>query len=99
MVSRFPVAELGRFLALSSAGDSAAYRLQQLVLNAAPEQTVVDFSGVESVTVSFANAFLGRLLTSTLRGLVRVEGANDVVAEAIRTAVDRRRSSPTDAAV
>jgi anti-anti-sigma regulatory factor len=93
----YPVATLGSYLSTRDLGAKARSELEQRVRTAGEDAfLILDFSGVEAVTISFADEFLGRLSTARAAGDLpsgvglMVTGLNEDIREAIDICLQRR---------
>jgi hypothetical protein len=92
----FPVGQGGAFLATRGKARSLRESLEKRIeANPACESVVIDFSGVEAMTISFADEFLGRFYTVLAAGDVRpvavlVNGLNEETTEAVAVCLERR---------
>ncbi|WP_158289934.1 STAS-like domain-containing protein [Micromonospora sp. S4605] len=92
----FSVDQFGAFLATRSKAQQARERLEREIKSAGAGTVVtVDFNGVEAMTISFADEFLGKLYTALSAGDhptagVRLAGLNEETREAIDICLERR---------
>lgn len=92
----FPVDRFGTFLATRSKARQAREQLEHDIATVGPGAVVtVNFSGVEAMTISFADEFLGKLYTALRAGDypatgVRLTGLNEETREAIDICLERR---------
>ncbi|MBT2530431.1 DUF4325 domain-containing protein [Streptomyces sp. ISL-99] len=98
----YPVKEHGTFLATRTKGADARRTLEEELRAAAPVvMLTIDFSGVQAMTNSFIDEFLGKfylLLTagdSTLEG-VQLTGLDDETREGVAVCLERRKSIAVD---
>ena len=96
-MARYPVGRWGKFLATRERGRQVREDVEtQLAQMPAGESFMLDFSGVDGVTVSFGDEFLARLVLARAsgdfadRGLV-IEGDNEDVRETLETVLARRK--------
>lgn len=94
---RYAVAEEGRFLATRERGRRVREDIERhLARTARGETLVLDFSGVEGITVSFGDESVAKLVVARTsgdfvnRGMV-VEGANEDVRETLESTLTRRK--------
>jgi hypothetical protein len=92
----FPVRPFGAFLATRSKARQAREDLEGAIQTCGPDSVVtVEFDGVEAMTISFADEFLGKLYTTLGAGDlmtagVRLSGLNEETLEAVDICLDRR---------
>jgi predicted transcriptional regulator len=92
----FPVGQGGAFLATRGKARSLRESLEKRVAaDAARGRVEIDFSGVEAMTISFADEFLGRFFTALAAGDVRpvavlLTGLNEENTEAVTVCLERR---------
>lgn len=94
-VVRVEVHRFGAFLSTRSTGAKIRDELELAVRSARAQEIEIDFSGVEAVTISFADEFIGRLMSARAAGdlgdpTVVVVGLNDEVEEALSICLERR---------
>jgi hypothetical protein len=94
---RYRVADWNEFLATRERGRRVREEIEEKLASVPPgESLLMDFSGVEGITVSFGDECIAKLILSRAsgdfvdRGLV-VEGANEDVRETIETVLSRRK--------
>jgi DNA-binding transcriptional ArsR family regulator len=92
----FPAFQLGEFPMTRADGRELRGRLEDQLANKRSVDLTIDFSGVEAMTISFADEFLGRLMTSfnfaATDTTVKLAGLNDENYEAADVCVERRES-------
>lgn len=92
----FAVGQCGAFLATRSKARTIRADLEERIASQpATEVVVIDFSGVEAMTISFADEFLGRFYTTLKAGDVRpvavlLAGLNEETTEAVTICLERR---------
>src|SRR4051812_37526851 len=92
----FPVGHFGAFLATRSKAQKAREQLEHDIRAAGQGSVItVDFNGVEAMTISFADEFLGKLYTALRAGDhpaagVRLTGLNEETREAVDICLERR---------
>jgi hypothetical protein len=92
----FAVGQRGAFLATRGKARTIRQDLEERIASEpATELVVIDFSGVEAMTISFADEFLGRFFTALAAGDVRpiailLNGLNEETTEAITICLERR---------
>ena len=84
-----------RFLATRSKGRELRTELEDRVLGVSPDEVVIDFSGVEAMTISFADEFVGRFYASLASGdtaapLVLLTGLNEDNLTTVSICLERR---------
>lgn len=94
---RFDVTAYGSYLATRDTGAKVRDELEHDLRRASAGETVeVSFADVEAVTISFADEFLGKLVTERAAGLLLpdvaliVTNLNDEVREALHVCLERR---------
>lgn len=92
----FSVRRYGAFLATRASGRAARNDLEEAALRCVPGSVlIVDFAGVDAMTISFTDEFLGRFYSSLgssdprLAGVL-LDGLNDETAEAVSICLERR---------
>ena len=90
----FAVAQLddGQFLATRSKGRAIREDLEDRIARQHPDSVLIDFTGVEAMTISFADEFLGRFyaaLTADAPAILIV-GLNDENVTTISICMERR---------
>ncbi len=94
--SSFNVLQLGRYLATRGRGRVGRDRLDDLLADREGVDLTIDFAGVEAMTISFADEFLGKLLTShdfSITGTtVAVTGLNAENRFTVLVCVERRET-------
>jgi hypothetical protein len=92
----FPVTKWGSFLATRKLAREARQSLEESIANERAVALIIDFEGVEAMTVSFTDEFLGKFQSGTDRthdGItVMVSGLNEETSEAIQIALERRKT-------
>ncbi len=92
----YAVGQRGAFLATRNSARATREELERRIASApASDVIVIDFSGVEAMTVSFADEFLGRFYTALAAGDVRpvavlLTGLNEETTEAVDICLERR---------
>src|SRR5579863_5695256 len=92
----YAVGQRGAFLATRNSARATREELERRIASApASDVIVIDFSGVEAMTISFADEFLGRFYTSLAAGDVRpvavlLTGLNEETTEAVTVCLERR---------
>lgn len=92
----FAVRAFGTFLATRSSARSTRQALEdELDGKGAQLDLVIDFAGVEAMTISFADEFVGRFYTSLAAGDIQIrsailQGLNDETEETISICLQRR---------
>jgi MarR family/STAS-like domain of unknown function (DUF4325) len=92
----FTVGRYGPFLATRGRARAILGDLENCIAaDAATSTAVIDFSGVDAMTISFADEFLGRFYVELAAGLTRsagvvITGLNEETAEAIAICLERR---------
>jgi hypothetical protein len=92
----FAVSQYGSFLATRSAARTVRDSLEERISSApAIEVLIIDFSGVEAMTISFADEFVGRFYSFLAAGDVRpvsvlLSDLNEETSEAIAICLERR---------
>ena len=100
-IVHFEVHRFGAFLSTRSTAAKVREELEQAVRAVRDAQRVdVDFSGVEAITISFADEFIGRFMTARAAGdvgdvAVVVTGLNGEVEEALSICLERRDAIAT----
>ena len=94
----FRVLPLGPFLATRSKARQGRHQLETGIADAQASSLTIDFSGVEAMTISFADEFLGKLATTLDAALghdvlVKVSGLNEETREAVDICLERRDSA------
>lgn len=95
---RYEVVKWSNFLATRERGRRVREEIEQMLAGLPPSDPVVivDFTGVEGITVSFGDECIAKLIVGRMagdfadRGLV-VEGANDDVRETLDNVLFRRK--------
>lgn len=95
------LAQYGDFLASRTLGKDARELVEEAVRSGG--RIVVDFSGIDGISLSFADEFAGKLAANlgvdTLRATVRFHNAAEAVAGLLRMAIgNRTREKPPSAA-
>lgn len=84
--------QFGEFLATRTLGDDARRLIEQSVHQDGVAR--IDFSGVDGITISFADEVFGKLALQwgldLLRGRIRVRNANEGIARTIQFAISTR---------
>lgn len=92
----FPAFQLGEFPMTRADGRELRGRLEDQLANDHSVDLTIDFSGVDAMTISFADEFLGRLMTSfnfaANDTTVRLSGLNDENYEAAEVCMERREA-------
>jgi len=92
----FAVGQRGAFLATRNSARAIREDLEERIASGpASEVVVIDFGGVEAMTISFADEFLGRFYTALAAGHVRpvavlLTGLNEENTEAVTICLQRR---------
>lgn len=92
----FAVGQRGAFLATRGKARTIRADLEgRIASEPAVELVVIDFSGVEAITISFADEFLGRFYAALAAGDVRpvpvvLSGLNEETTEAVTICLERR---------
>jgi len=91
----FPVGGHDAYLATRDAGRRMREDLENQIAQQRPDQVQIDFSGVEAMTISFADEFIGRIIASLTAGDVRsgaviLTGLNSENQEAVAICLERR---------
>ncbi len=91
----FPVRQFGAFLATRSKARQAREDLEGAIQVAAGPVVTIDFGGVEAMTISFADEFLGKFYLALGAGDlmtagVRLDGLNEETREAVAICLERR---------
>lgn len=92
----FDVSRHGKFLATRSSARTIRESLEAKATALDPSDTVVvDFTGVEAMTISFADEFLGKFYTALAAGdipaqVVLLRGLNDDTRETVTVCLQRR---------
>lgn len=96
-ITRYPIAKEGKFLATRERGRRVREDIEDHLGRTAHGDTLVlDFSGVEGITVSFGDESVAKLVVARTsgdfadRGMV-VEGANEDVRETLESTLTRRK--------
>lgn len=84
-----------QFLATRSKGREIRGELEDRISQERPEEVVIDFTGVEAMTISFADEFVGRFCTSLASGdimapLVLLTGLNEDNLATVSICLERR---------
>ena len=84
-----------RFLATRSRGRELRGELEEQISGVSPDEVVIDFSGVEAMTISFADEFVGRFYASLASGdtaapLVLLTGLNEDNLTTVSICLERR---------
>ncbi len=93
---RFPVLSEDDLLTTRSQGEECRLRLEHALLSERPTDLEIDFDGIEALTISFGDEFIGRLLTE-LQGsvgdpvLVLLTGLNEDTAIELEVVLERRK--------
>lgn len=92
----FSVNYLGGFPAIRTLGREARDRLEDLLASRAVTDLTIDFAGVEAMSFSFVDEFLGKFVTSynfaTNDLAVKVAGLNDDNLYAVKVCLERRET-------
>jgi STAS-like domain of unknown function (DUF4325) len=94
----YEVSRFGAFLATRETGAKLREDLERQLRNATDQEAlVVSFSGVEAVTISFADEFVGRLIAARESGdtpdvAIVFVGMNPEVQEALDICLERRKA-------
>ncbi|MFC3897975.1 STAS-like domain-containing protein [Lentzea rhizosphaerae] len=92
----FNVVQLGEFPATRSKARDGRNRLEDILAGKTGVDLTIDFTGVTAMTISFADEFLGKFLTSldaTSQELtLKVTGLNTENAEAVTICLERREA-------
>jgi DNA-binding transcriptional ArsR family regulator len=100
----FAVGQRGAFLATRSRARTIREDLEERIASEpTSELVVIDFSGVEAMTISFADEFLGRFYTALAAGDVRpvavlLSGLNEETTEAVTICLERRELAAVNSA-
>lgn len=92
----FAVQTYGAFLATRASGRTARNDLEDLAQRGVPGSVlIVDFAGVDAMTISFTDEFLGRFYSSLGSSATRLAGIllgglNDETEEAVSICLERR---------
>lgn len=90
------VAQLGNFPAIRERGRDGRDRLDDLLEAGSPSHLTIDFSGVEAMSFSFVDEFLGKFLTThdfaKVNLTVKLAGLNEDNLYAVRVCVERRET-------
>ncbi|GAB2889966.1 hypothetical protein GCM10027074_67840 [Streptomyces deserti] len=98
----YTVKEHGPFLATRAVGDEARRTLEEQLRAAAPvAMLTIDFGGVEAMTNSFVDEFLGKLYLLLAAGDLRTDGVrltglNEETRDAITVCLERRKQIAVD---
>ncbi|MFF3891267.1 winged helix-turn-helix transcriptional regulator [Streptomyces sp. NPDC001914] len=98
----YPVKEHGPFLATRTAGDRARRYLEERLTAAAPvAMLTIDFGGVEAMTNSFIDEFLGKLYLHLAAGDipadgVQLTGLDEETREGVTVCLERRKQIAVD---
>jgi hypothetical protein len=93
---RFPVRSEDDLLTTRSQGEGCRLRLEHALLSERPDCLEIDFDGIEALTISFGDEFIGRLLTE-LHGsvgdpvFVLLTGLNVDTAVELEVVLERRK--------
>lgn len=93
---RFPVLSEDDLLTTRSQGEECRLRLEHALLSERPAELEIDFDGIEALTISFGDEFIGRLLTE-IQGsvgdpiLVLLTGLNQDTAIELEVVLERRK--------
>ena len=84
-----------QFLATRSKGREIRGELEDRILRERPDEVVIDFTGVEAMTISFADEFVGRFYASLASGdilasLVLLRGLNEENLATVSICLERR---------
>jgi STAS-like domain of unknown function (DUF4325) len=84
-----------QFLATRSKGREMRGELEDRISREHPDEVVIDFTGVEAMTISFADEFVGRFYTSlasgdTITSLVLLAGLNEDNLTTVSICMERR---------
>jgi hypothetical protein len=93
----FPVSnKSSSFLAFRSKAREVRQDLEELIANERAVALIIDFDGVEAMTISFTDEFLGKFQSGTDRAqdgmTVMVTGLNEETQEAVQIALERRKT-------
>jgi predicted transcriptional regulator len=90
----FAVAQLhnGQFLATRSKGRTVREDLEDRIIRQRPDTVLIDFTGVEAMTISFADEFLGRFYAAldTAAPAILLLGLNDENIATVSICLERR---------
>lgn len=92
----FDVGQFGPFLATRSSARSARTKLENKSASLdAPDVIVIDFAGVDAMTISFADEFIGKFYTTVGAGdispqVILIRGLNEETHEAVAVCLERR---------
>jgi hypothetical protein len=92
----FDVSQFGPFLATRSSARTARTKLENKTASLdAPDVVVIDFAGVDAMTISFADEFIGKFYTTIGAGdispqVILLRGLNEETNEAITVCLERR---------
>ena len=67
----FPVGSLDAYLATRDAARRMREDLENQITQQPPDEVQIDFTGVQAMTISFADEFIGRIFTSLAAGDIR----------------------------
>lgn len=91
----FDVSQFGRFPCTREQGSEARVRLDQLIGIRNNIDLTIDFAGVNAMTFSFADEFVGKFIAALdadgRRITVKAVGLNDENAEAVTVSLERRK--------
>ena len=96
MCMTFAVGQRGAFLATRSMARTIRGDLEERIASGVTSEViVVDFGGVDAMTISFADEFLGRFYTDLASGHIRpvavlLRGLNEETTEAVTICLERR---------
>src|ERR1035441_288742 len=96
MCITFPVGRRGAFLATRNMARTIRADLEeQIASDLASEVVVIDFGGVDAMTISFADEFLSRFYTALAAGHIRavavlLRGLNEETTETVTICLERR---------
>jgi hypothetical protein len=99
---RFPVKEHGTFLATRAKGVETRQALEKQLADAVPLTLLtVDFGGVEAMTNSFVDEFLGKFYLLLAAGDIRADGVclaglNEETRDAVTVCLERRKQIAVD---
>lgn len=91
----FDVSQFGTFPCTREQGGEARVRLDQLIGTRNDIDLTIDFAGVNAMTFSFADEFVGKFIAAldpdARRITVKAVGLNEENAEAVTVSLERRR--------
>jgi len=100
----FPVRDFGPFLFTRNVGVSARKELEDKLHNCGPVALLtIDFAGVDAMTNSFTDEFLGKFYVALAAGDsgaegVELDGLNEETRDAVTVCLERRKQIAVDAA-